>query len=441
MHCVRTSTLASLLTLVVISMTCLADPPSDYRAGSLVKEEPQSIYAADPRDSWNRIFYFLFTRTTEFRLTEDFKEGAPFFPTITIGNPALPVSSRTFGRIESGDRAIDPLYPNFITSKGVEALLADPQFTEFKHALKDAYAEPTPRSPLHRALMQSDVWAAYDILSRERQTNDRLGDRARDLLPLLDRFIGKLALKPAEIATLPRNYEMSEGLPEFFDASSGWTEVEWFPERLHDESADFRRAARVFLKPTKPQEFLADVNNRVRQRKDPLPDATTSLDGAAIVTEDLLIDSDGRVVPSPLTYEVQLRTFVKDRLGKFKETTVAQYELSRKLLLADPSSSGFIRLDAEQPAYLPSAGNDYTFASPTLGNKTGGAAILGNLRRRCQSCHGVDAASLFTFEIASDPGQTPRLARRLRVADDLHASYVAKEKMEQPNFKSLHGSR
>jgi hypothetical protein len=32
---------------------------------------------------------------------------------------------------------------------------------------------------------------------------------------------------------------------------------------------------------------------------------------------------------------------------------VAQYELSRRLLLADPSSSGFFRLDAEQPAYLP----------------------------------------------------------------------------------------
>jgi hypothetical protein len=122
----------------------------------------------------------------------------------------------------------------------------------------------------------------------------------------------------------------------------------------------------------------------------------------------------------------------------FGLSTVAQYELSRKLLLADPSSSGFIRLDAEQPAYLPSAGNDYTFASPTLGDKTIGAAILGNLRRRCQSCHGVDATSLFTFEIASDPRQSPRPVRQLRVADDLHATYVAKEKMEQPNFKSLH---
>jgi hypothetical protein len=157
MHCARTSTLVSLLTPVLISMTWLAKPPSDYRTGSLVKQEPQSIYAADPRDTWNRIFYLLFTRTTEFRLTEDFKEGSPFVPTITIGNPALLVSSRNFGRIESGDRAIDPLYPNFLTSKGAEALVADPQFTEFKQVLKDANAEPRPRSPLHRALMQSEI--------------------------------------------------------------------------------------------------------------------------------------------------------------------------------------------------------------------------------------------------------------------------------------------
>jgi hypothetical protein len=212
-----------------------------------------------------------------------------------MGNHALPVSTRIFDRIESGDRAIDPLYPNFLTSKGAEAVRADPQFTEFKQALKDACAEPRPRSASHRALMQSDVWAAYDILSRFRRTDGRVGDRARELLPILAEFISKLALTPAEIAALPRNYDVSQrsqGLPEVFDETSGWVEVEWFSYRLHDDSAECRRAARVFLKPTaKPQKFLADVNARVRQRKDPLPDPTSSLDGAALGTEDVWIDS------------------------------------------------------------------------------------------------------------------------------------------------------
>ncbi len=116
-------------------------------------------------------------------------------------------------------------------------------------------------------------------------------------------------------------------------------EVEWFPNRSHDYSADYRRAARVFLRPaTKSQKFLADVNAMLGQRKYPLTNQTSILDGAALITEDLLIDSHGRAVPSPITHEVQLRTFVKDGQGRFKETVVAQYELSRKRLLANPSS-------------------------------------------------------------------------------------------------------
>ena len=41
---------------------------SDYRTGSLAKQEVQAIYGTDPRDPWNRIFYYLFTRTVDLRL-------------------------------------------------------------------------------------------------------------------------------------------------------------------------------------------------------------------------------------------------------------------------------------------------------------------------------------------------------------------------------------
>jgi hypothetical protein len=177
------------------------------------------------------------------------------------------------------------------------------------------------------------------------------------------------------------------------------------------------------------------VNATLAQRTHPLTD---SLDGAALVTEDLLIDSHGRVVPSPLTHEVQLRNFVKDRKRKFKETVIAEYELSRKLLLANPSSGGFIRLGADFPAYLPSSGNDYSFASPTLGEKTRDLPILGYLRRRCESCHGPDMTSVFTFMVHDDPRLSPPLVRQLQPADDVDAAYVATEKMKQSNYKLLH---
>ena len=430
-----------ILILVGLPITWAAMAPSDYRAGSLAKQEAQSIYAADPHDSWNRIFYLLFTRPIKLRLTEEFGHDGPFVVVSTMGNPSLPVTSQIFERIESGDRAIDPLYPNFLSAKGAESVLVDPQFSELEQALRDVLAESTPRPPLDRALMQADIWAAYDILSRVRETNIHR-ERAHEVMGSLQQFILKLALTSEEIAALRRNYSTSQSeqvLPDVFDKDSRWIEVEWLPYRLHDVSAEYRRAARVFLKPaTKSQKFLADVNATLRQRKYPLTDQAGSIDGAALVTEDLLIDSHGRAVPSPLTYEVQLRTFVKDGQGKFKETVVTQYELSRKLLLANPSSGGFIRLGADYPAYLPSSGNDYTFASPTLGEKTRDFPILGYLRRRCESCHGPDMTSVFTFMMHDDPRRSPPPVRQLRPADDMHAAYVATEKMKQLNFKSLH---
>jgi hypothetical protein len=128
--------------------------PSDYRAGSLAKQEVQSIYAADPHDAWNRIFYLLFTRPIKFRLTEDFGHEGSLVQVSTMGNLNLPVTSQIFERIESGDRAIDPLYnPNFLSAKGAESVLVDPQFSELERALRDALTESTPRGLRSIALL------------------------------------------------------------------------------------------------------------------------------------------------------------------------------------------------------------------------------------------------------------------------------------------------
>lgn len=369
---------------------------------------------------------------------------AQFSPIATMGNQFLPVTTRTFWRVEGGDQPIDPLYPNFFPTKGAEVVLEEPQFTELKQALQEAHAETTPRPPLHRALMQSDAWGAYDILSWLRQDQSQLGERARALLPLLHQFIGKLALSSQEIAALPHNYEAAHTrlhLPKVFGEKSRWVEVEWFPARSHDAEVGDRRAARVFLRPTtQPERLLAEMNHRIKKDEDPLPSPTSSLDAAALVTEGLLIDRGGRVVPSPITYDVQLRAFSKDVHGQFQSTTVVEYELSRKLLLADPTSGGLVTVTADDPAYLPASGNDFTFASPIfeVGSSKPGPPILGTLRRRCQSCHGQDLDSIFTFLIHVGPKEAPPEVHRLRPADDGHARFVAQEKMKRADFRSLH---
>jgi hypothetical protein len=105
------------------------------------------------------------------------------------------------------------------------------------------------------------------------------------------------------------------------------------------------------------------------------------------VTQVLLIDRSAKVVPSPLTYDVQLRLSVRDGQGNFKSATVEEYELSRKAIWADASSRGLVRLGPDALAYLPASGNDFTFASPTVGEREARPPILGHLRRRCQTCH------------------------------------------------------
>ena len=150
------------------------------------------------------------------------------------------------------------------------------------------------------------------------------------------------------------------------------------------------------------------------------------------------IGSNARVQHSPLTFDVQIRSFLKDSRGTYSQTTIEEYELSRKPLLANPSSGGLVRVDPDDPAYLPTAGNDYTFASPTLGEQTPQSPILGSLRRRCEACHGEDAGSFFTFARVPLPKPwRPPAVRQFKSIDDPHAGYVAQCKMKQADFKGL----
>ena len=104
-----------------------------YRQDSLDSDQLQPIYAKDVQDPWNRVFHYLFTQTVRLRLTEDFPEGAPFHPAQAGAFPGLSglkISDRTFERIESGDRGIEPLYPSFFDSRGTRRPFTEPRYSE-----------------------------------------------------------------------------------------------------------------------------------------------------------------------------------------------------------------------------------------------------------------------------------------------------------------------
>jgi hypothetical protein len=237
-------------------------------------------------------------------------------------------------------------------------------------------------------------------------------------------LIRKLALNPNELASLPGNYAAARTalpLPDLFGKDAGWVEVQWFPHRLHDSAAGYRRVTRVFLKPTRAQpdmqKFLTDLRHYENQ--------LATLDGVALVVQPLLVDPKGRLQPTNLTIDVQLRLFHKTSAGAFERTEVAVYEISRWRLLVDPASGGLVAEAETDPAYL-SSGGDYGFGSDP---------VIVRLRTRCVLCHGSgDLTNLMIFSMMVPP-ENP--VRRLDPAAHEAAEFVFSQKAKAEDWMAL----
>lgn len=132
-------------------------------------------------------------------------------------------------------------------------------------------------------------------------------------------MIRKIALTDREIESLPANCSVAaqrESLPDLFRKDSEWLEARWMPQ-LHDYAGGNRRITRVFLKPAhSPQDITAYLNGLPRDEH-----LTADLDGVALVTQLLVIDLKGQLLPTSLTTEVQFRFFEKTPDGAFKKTS------------------------------------------------------------------------------------------------------------------------
>src|SRR5688500_14670518 len=219
-------------------------------------------------------------------LSYDFSECAPFIDLYGLGlvlNP-LRISKEKFSRTEIGDRAIEPLYPTFFTNEGLVQILSEPRLTEVMSALREAIDETRDRSPIERALMQADVWAAYDILYPTRRNSpktkaDQSNPEAK-LLSLLRQFIQKLALSSDEIKSLN-----GSKLPDLFAKESRWLEIELLPQRHHEDTAFYRRAARVLVKPRTPPPDAGQFVESLKQNQH-----HDKIEAVALVIQNLLVD-------------------------------------------------------------------------------------------------------------------------------------------------------
>jgi hypothetical protein len=245
---------------------------------------------------------------------------------------------------------------------------------------------------------------------------------------LLAGAIRALALTRTEIEALPDNYAagaQAGELPALFSRESGWMEVRSFHERMHESAAMNRRVTRVFVKsaerPQSEASFLEGLSQGHGQ--------SDSVGAAALVIQVLLIAADGAVLPSPITYEVQIPTAASDSAASSAGRPILQYELSRQRLLSAPRQAGLVLFDELAPAYLPIAGNDFSFATPP---RMDGDPVVVPLRSRCVVCHGEGLGKLMTFATIEKP-----CVERLPASEPSHARDVAARKMTREDFRSL----
>ena len=290
--------------------------------------------------------------------------------------------------------------------------------------------------------MQADLWSAFDMLhalTRIRRASEATcpvvlqprqqqeQERAETLLPVLATTMRALALSREEIARLPDTYSAAAkglGLPDLLANGNGWMEIRWFPRRSHDDAAGYRRAARVFARPAARPDDEAAFLNRLREQPG---DERDALDSVALLTQLLLVATDGSVVPSSIAFDVQFRG---------SAGAVPEYELSRRRLLSSPSTGGLVPFEADMPAYLPFAGNDFSFATS---RQLDAEPVLAPLATKCSVCHGTAASvgHLRSFSMIVGPGTAVPSVVRLASDQNVHAQDVAGRKMERDDFKSL----
>jgi len=84
------------MALAAVHATRTADKAPEAPASIRLAEAPEKIYSDNPNDSWNRIFYYLFSRRVTARLSSEFPEGAPFEKVTEIDFMHMERSTRTF---------------------------------------------------------------------------------------------------------------------------------------------------------------------------------------------------------------------------------------------------------------------------------------------------------------------------------------------------------
>ena len=353
------------------------------------------LYDPDARHLWNRVHRTLNVRTS---------------------------AGQDFG----ADR-LDPLVwddtQHLLTGASHTAALAT--LDEFlKRRGENLIADPTKR-----AIFQRDLWAIFDWLAEPYGPHR---DARRALMTRLARMIRGVALTRDQIERLPDTYRAAAdsrtlpSLPADFDSSSGpWIVIGSHSSVVPQHASEMSRsafqvmwrlpggAAETANYLTRlwefPQPFVSDPSFTPRERRVKINPALPQVpDGAqiALVRSALLIDRDGRIVPSRLVESIQLRTFGSN-------PPFSEFNMSRAALFAGQSGGlKALRPDDEDLLTFSDKGMDNFEHAP--GRVPNGRRVLDG----CGNCHSDLTPRLESIR------SLPHILRPNALVDSRHERWV-----------------
>ncbi|MBI3863623.1 MAG: hypothetical protein HY290_17165 [Planctomycetia bacterium] len=332
-----------------------------------------------------------------------------------------------------------------------------------------------PADPLRRAMLQRDLWAAFDFyVSRNiERDGDHATRRRRDALRRkLAAVIRELTLSPREIESLPDNYSLAVKSgrfaaehrnepavdylpPKLFTSPEEWFEIDFFqPSNIHEDIQDrfitlhtrnykARSYFRIFYRYPGGRAALDDFLKHIDAEgidwkfgahsgfimvRDGTRQIPVGME-VALVQFLITLDDQLRPVPTPIVESVRLRVF-RNVDGRPEPPTntgvgmnVSEYTLKRRLLFDGAKYVGLAREPDDQPIYRVifqsekapdwgEAGRSLTLAQDCRRCHTGGGQIGVQTVVSLVNQGGVDAgAPLGVAHPLSAGAPSPRPAR------------------------------
>lgn len=381
---------------IATTATSLYSPPSAVHESISGSSDDWTLYDPDPNNIWNRVYRDLYRR--------------------------LDRGGHAYGYDE-----LDPLlWPS------TKYLLNDPARAQATHTLDEVLKTPAEhqiKDPLKRAILQRDLWAIFDWTARAEEDSPQKLRLQIELVEVMKR----LALSPDEIQKLPDSYKDAERSGEFkvgydqsaigegvlpsklFDPKGPWIRLEGLGGDLitqrHTAFTTGRSVFSMFIRLPEGREagleYLKKLSafpnpwlNVAQDHRTKLPNpelpqfpAGTQL---ALVRQMMLIDSAGKLQPTNIIEDMQIRVHRVIPAGvapmashtRTRATLdVYEFRLSRAKLFLGQSGGlhSITERDKEFPLFQ--SMNEDIFEAP-IGDPSG-VTVMRSTLDACATCHSL----------------------------------------------------